>query len=94
MRISPVLPLLFVSSLALCACSENFNSVAKLNDQPFGGTNEANLAAMVANPSDLVHGRSAGYTPAKGRTLALERLETDQPKPLPVAGKSGGGSGG
>jgi type IV pilus biogenesis protein CpaD/CtpE len=54
MRLSPVLPLLFVASVALTACAQNFDMVAKLNAEPLGHTNETNIAAMVANPADLV----------------------------------------
>ena len=54
---------------SLAACAHNFDGVAKLNDLPFGGTNEANLAAMVANPADLIHGHGQDC-----RSMASPRL--------------------
>ncbi len=68
------------------------------------GANEANLAAMVANPHDLLIGRGVGITDAAPRVLAIERVLQDQPKPLQgngggqnggaAAGPAAGGSGG
>jgi type IV pilus biogenesis protein CpaD/CtpE len=94
MRISPVLPLLFLLGAALTACAHNTDSVATLNDIPFGGTNEANIAAMVANPADLVHGR--GQASVDGATAAtpVQRLLTDHAKTLLKPGQTGGGAGG
>ena len=60
MRISPVLPLLFVVPVALTACAHNTDLIARLNDEPLGHTNESNIAAMVANPADLVRGHGGG----------------------------------
>jgi type IV pilus biogenesis protein CpaD/CtpE len=94
MRFSPVLPLLLMMAAALAACAHNTDSVAKLNEIPFGGAVQANLAAMVANPADLVHGR--GQLPVDGASavLPLERLSTDHQKPLLSPGHSATGAGG
>jgi type IV pilus biogenesis protein CpaD/CtpE len=95
MRIPLVLPLLFVMTASLVACDHHFDEVAKLNDVPFGGTNEANIAAMVANPADLVHGRDQAPADGKGPAAAVQRLQTDHDKKLLNAGKTEtGGSGG
>jgi type IV pilus biogenesis protein CpaD/CtpE len=95
MRIPVVLPLLFVMSIALVACEQHFDGVAKLNDQPFGGTNEANIAAMVANPADLVHGRGQTAAGGKDAAAAVLREQTDHDKKLLNAGRTEtGGSGG
>jgi uncharacterized membrane protein YgcG len=60
------------------------------------GANQGNLAAMVANPYDLIHGRGSPTTDGKEPTLAINRISTDTPKPLldPGGGSSSGGSGG
>lgn len=68
--------------------------------QPTGAV-QANLAAMAANPNDLIrgHGSDAG-TPAAQAVMPIDRIMIDHPKPLPDAssestgdGSSGGGSG-
>jgi type IV pilus biogenesis protein CpaD/CtpE len=92
MHLSPVLPLFFVMTAALTACEHHTDSVARLNDIPFGGTNEANIAVMVANPADLMQGR--GQKTLDGPTAAspVLRLLTDHPKQLLKPGPMGGGA--
>lgn len=66
------------------------------------GSNAANIAAMVAEPKDLISGRGAAGQTGKPSIVALDRLAVDRPKPLPSANGSssggnqggGGGSGG
>ena len=68
------------------------------------GANAANLAAEVVNPHDLVEGEAAVGTPAPVAVGPVERLRTDNVKPLPnnsivqIGGTStssnGGASGG
>ena len=94
MRISPVLPLLFVLSVALTACEHNTDLIAKLNDEPLGHTNESNIAAMVANPADLIRGHGGGPVDAAVTTAPIERFETDHLKALPNPGGACGGGGG
>ncbi|GBQ28771.1 CpaD family pilus assembly lipoprotein [Gluconacetobacter sacchari] len=48
------------------------------------GANQANLAAMVADPRDLAHGQSAQGTDAEAPVLAIDRIRQDKPKRLPV----------
>lgn len=52
----------------------------------FGCSTRANLAAMVAEPEDLRHGRV--LVPAQGGVAldAVERLRLGKPLPLPGAG--------
>jgi type IV pilus biogenesis protein CpaD/CtpE len=92
MHLSPVLPLFFVMTTALTACEHHTDSVARLNDMPFGGTNEANIAVMVVNPADLMQGR--GQKTLDGPTAAspVLRLLTDHPKQLLKPGQTGGGA--
>jgi type IV pilus biogenesis protein CpaD/CtpE len=97
MRISPILPLLIALSGLLTACEHNVDSVAKLNEIPFGGTNDVNIAAMVANPADLARGRGVLTTGGKPADAAIERLEGERAKPLQNPGSSatsGGGAAG
>jgi hypothetical protein len=44
--------------------------------------NTANLAAMVANPNDLVAGRSDNLQPASSHVMAIEKIKLDTPKKL------------
>jgi type IV pilus biogenesis protein CpaD/CtpE len=94
MRSALVLPLLFVMTMALVACDHNFDEVAKLNDIPFGGTNEANIAAMVANPADLLQGRGQERVGAWTTTAPIQRLQTDHDKKMLNAGHTETGASG
>jgi len=60
------------------------------------GANAANIAAMVADPRDLLQGRGATRSDIRSPELAVERVWTDQAKPFigGSAGSSGGGGGG
>jgi type IV pilus biogenesis protein CpaD/CtpE len=95
MRVSPVLPLVFALSVVLAACEHNTDLIAKLNDEPLGHTNASNIAAMVANPADLIRGHGGGPVDAAVSVLPIDRYEADRLKPLPDPGGSsaGGGSG-
>jgi type IV pilus biogenesis protein CpaD/CtpE len=61
------------------------------------GANAGNIAAMVANPNDLVRGHGVQKSDGKEAAVSVERIWTDKPKPLPElsTGQSGssGGSG-
>ncbi|MFW7266939.1 hypothetical protein ACMAUO_03090 [Gluconacetobacter sp. Hr-1-5] len=62
------------------------------------GANQANLAAMVADPHDLARGQSGQETDAQAPVLAIERVREDKPKRLPstsgiFGGAMGSGSG-
>jgi type IV pilus biogenesis protein CpaD/CtpE len=94
MRSSPFLPLLLMMTATLAACAHNTDSVAKLNEIPFGGAVQANLAAMVANPADLVRGRGQVAVDGASAVLPLDRLSTDRQKPLLSSGHSATGAGG
>lgn len=70
------------------------------------GSNAANIAAMVADPKDMISGRGTTRQHSQPSILAVDRLAVDRPKPLPSAngsssggnqgagGSGGGGSGG
>ncbi len=93
MRISPMLPLLLAISTLLTACDYSADGVEQLNAIPFGGTNDVNIAAMVANPVDLVRGR--GDTPASGKAAEapIQRQDADHAKALLTPGQGAGGGG-
>ena len=61
------------------------------------GANQANLAAMVVNPHDLAGGRRDPRADSAPAILGIERVRTDQTKPLKSAmsgsDSSGGGNG-
>jgi type IV pilus biogenesis protein CpaD/CtpE len=62
------------------------------------GSNAANIAAMLANPHDVISGRGDSRENAAEPALAVTHVWLDQPKPLAGGaaggGASGGGSGG
>ncbi len=55
------------------------------------GSNAGNIAAMVANPHDLISGRGSPYMNAGEPALAVSHVWLDTPKPLLGSGGSGGG---
>jgi len=64
-----------------------------------GGVNARNLAAMVAEPTDLLRGRGSEQAQGVTSTSAVMRLLNGTPTPLPTlsattAPGSGGGGGG
>ena len=61
------------------------------------GVNAGNIAAMVANPADLISGHGVQRSDGKEAVTAVDRVWQDKPKPLlDPSGKQGGsgGSGG
>jgi hypothetical protein len=56
------------------------------------GANAANLAAMVANPNDLISGRGVSSTDSKEPVIAIGRVWSDHPRSF--SGGAGGSSGG
>ena len=77
MRLAPLLPLLLGLSLAVSACDHVPDSVARLNDVPFGGANDANIAAMVVRPMDLVQGHGSGTVDGGIAVAPIDRYRTD-----------------
>lgn len=82
-------------TLALAGCQELDPYTREGTWQPTGA-NQGNLAAMVANPQDLIHGRGQRAEDTKEPTLAINRIWTDTPKTLldPGGGSSSSGSSG
>jgi type IV pilus biogenesis protein CpaD/CtpE len=60
------------------------------------GASQANVAAMVANPEDLIRGRGNAKVDGAVAENAVTRVRQDRPKPLldPGGFTAGGGAGG
>ena len=59
------------------------------------GANAGNIAAMVAEPHDLILGRGASQTDAREAATAVDRVWLDRTKPLlSTAGAAPAGGGG
>jgi type IV pilus biogenesis protein CpaD/CtpE len=57
------------------------------------GVNAENLAAMIANPRNLVLGQNGRRADARQAAGAVDRIWQDRPKPLLSATASAGGGG-
>lgn len=93
---------------ALCSATILLGLLAGCNDldpyrRPYTwsptGANAGNIAAMVANPNDLIRGHGVQKLDGKEAAVSVERIWTDKPKPLPelspgVNGSSGGSGAG
>jgi hypothetical protein len=71
----------------LPACADP-NSDQNLDKWHPGGANAANIAAMAANPHDMILGRGARGADARPAASAVERVWLDHAKPLPDANGS------
>jgi len=58
------------------------------------GANAGNIAAMAANPHDLIFGRSANGADAHQAAGAVDRVWLDRTKPLLTTGTAAPGGGG
>ena len=74
-----------IALLALAGCASTDPLTRDGLWQP-SGANEANLAAMVADPMDLVQGKSAEGSDGQRAAAAVARLRLDRVKPLPDSG--------
>jgi type IV pilus biogenesis protein CpaD/CtpE len=89
-------PFLAVLPVLLLAACETDALAGVMEGWHMTGANAANLAAMAARPSDLVSGRDgpahSGLGDARQALIGIDRIWQDQPKALPEASKSSGGS--
>ena len=58
------------------------------------GANSSNIAAQVANPNYLIRGQSGARATSAAQVLAVDRIVTDQARPLNPSAPAGGGGGG
>jgi type IV pilus biogenesis protein CpaD/CtpE len=73
-------------TLGLCACGSHTDQAARGNVWHPSGANEINLAAMVANPSDLLQGVGMPNADGQEAAAAVLRLRAGHVKPLPDSG--------
>lgn len=85
------LPLLAVALLCGCAATDPYRRAGMW--QP-DGANAGNIAAMLADPMDLVRGRDATGGERRLGAAAVQRLWDDRVKALQDPTSAGGGSGG
>jgi type IV pilus biogenesis protein CpaD/CtpE len=87
-----------IAAAALLAGCANRDPYQRLDVWRPTGANSANLAAMVADPRDLIRGHGTDRQLTKAQELAVDRIWLDQPKGLgggaAASGASGGSSGG
>lgn len=69
--------------LATAGCSTVEDPMMRAGTWHQTGANAANLAAMVANPHDLIAGEAADGTIGPEAALPVARLKEDKVKPLP-----------
>lgn len=89
---------LLAAVLSVAACQE-MDPYARNDMWQPTGANAGNIAAMVANPYDLIRGRGSDRTDSNEPVLAIHRVNTDHPKALldpgsdsaASSGSSGGG---
>jgi hypothetical protein len=89
-RIAPV-----ISLLTLAACQE-MDPYSRPDTWQPTGANAGNIAAMAADPHDLIRGRGAQQVDSHASSLAIGHVWIDTPKPLlnPGGFDAGGGSSG
>lgn len=68
-----------LTSLSACSAIEPYDRAYTWRPT---GANEANLAAMAADPKDLVHGRGTSNSDGQTAAVAVDRLRRGKVKPL------------
>jgi hypothetical protein len=76
-------PLVLLLSLIGGGCTMTSNPMYRAGTWHPTGANEANLAAEIANPHDLVAGEGDSGTPGPLAVLPVENLRADTVKKLP-----------
>jgi len=78
----------FAGLLTLSGCDQ-LDPMLRTDRWEPTGANAGNIAAMVADPHDLIRGHGDLFRESNDQSLAATRIMTDQPKAF-----SGGGGGG
>lgn len=96
MRMSTIVRIVSVGGMFGLGACQDLDPYTRSGTWQPTGANQGNLAAMVANPYDLIRGRGLPASDSKEPTLAINRVSADTPKPLldPGGGLSGGSTGG
>jgi type IV pilus biogenesis protein CpaD/CtpE len=84
----------FIASLLALAGCDSRDPYLRTDVWQPTGANAGNIAAMVANPHDLISGRGSAVQNSNEPALAVNHIWLDQPKPLSTAPGGGGGGGG
>jgi len=92
-RITPLTFLALAGLLTLSGCDQLDPMLRTDRWQPTGA-NAGNIAAMVADPRDLISGHGDIFRESNDQGLAVTHIVTDQPKPFTSGGGGGGSSGG
>ena len=71
MRVAPLALLALCGAIAGCSQTDPYERAGIWRPS---GVNDANIAAQVANPADLVRGRGDGQGSVRGSSTAVERL--------------------
>lgn len=82
-----------IASLVVLAGCDSRDPFRRTGVWQPSGANAGNIAAMVANPHDLISGRSAAVQNANESALSVNHVWADQPKSLSTGGGGGGGGG-
>lgn len=84
--------LAFVASLlALAGCGDQRDPYLRTDVWKPTGANAGNIAAMVANPHDLISGRGITVQNSNEPALAVRNIWLDHPKPFTSSDSAGGG---
>jgi type IV pilus biogenesis protein CpaD/CtpE len=84
----------FIASLVTLAGCDSRDPYLRTDVWQPTGANAGNIAAMVADPHDLISGRGYPAQNSNESALAVGHVWLDQPKPLSTTAGGGGGSGG
>ena len=79
--------------LSLASCSEAYDPLYRDGLWEPTHPNRANLALMVANPTDLVRGTGRATADGQLAAAAVDRLRNDKVKKLPAADVAAFGAG-
>ena len=88
------LSLLALGGLLMLAGCDQLDPMMRTDRWQPSGANAGNLAAMVADPHDLIRGRGDIFRDSNDQALAVTRIDTDQAKAFSGGGGSSGGSSG
>ena len=99
MTLRHVVRVAVIASVLVLAACQDMDPYTRANTWQPTGANAGNIAAMVANPYDLIRGRGVDRIDAKASDRAIDHIWEDKPKKLPDIGSmstsvGSGGSGG
>jgi uncharacterized membrane protein YgcG len=94
MRSRIIIRLALLAAVLVVAACQDMNPYTRSDTWQPTGANAGNIAAMVANPYDLIRGRGVDKVDSEASNVAIGHIWNDKPKALlDPGGGSGGGSG-